>query len=385
MEIRSFIRRGFLALAACLALSGLTPAAHAQTPAGCANVTYANVVALDQPWMWNRFGALEPQGMMYALRRDVVPTSDVDGLPDPGVSYTLTAGQVKLRRDKRPRPLTLRMHAGGCLRVRFTNLLSPTVPSDKDEQPSTRGASMHFVGLEAVTSISDMGANVGNNPAGGNGIVAPGGAIDYWLVAPAKEGTYVIYSAGAMTGGEGDSGSIAAGLFGAVNVEPAGSSWYRSQVTRDDLNLARTGTFNAAVDSYPTIDYNKSYPAGHRYANLPILKMTNASNEIVHSDLTAIISGGSAASTYTYPNRTQAFREFTIIFHDEVGAVQAFPQFETDQLFHTLQSVRDAFAINYGTGGAGAEIIANRVGVGPARDCPECMYEEFFLSSWALG
>ena len=65
--------------------------------------------------------------------------------------------------------------------------------------------------------------------------------------------------------------------------------------------------------------------------------------------------------------------------------MQAFPQFETDQLHHTLHSVRDAFAINYGTGGAGAEILANRVGVGPARDCAECKYEEFFLSSWALG
>ena len=44
-------------------------------PAGCNAVTYADVVALDQPWSWNRYGAVEPQGMMYALRRDVVPTS----------------------------------------------------------------------------------------------------------------------------------------------------------------------------------------------------------------------------------------------------------------------------------------------------------------------
>ena len=65
--------------------------------------------------------------------------------------------------------------------------------------------------------------------------------------------------------------------------------------------------------------------------------------------------------------------------------MQAFPQFETDDLNFTLHSVRDAFAINYGTGGAGAEILANRVGVGPAFNCPECKYEEFFLSSWALG
>ncbi|HKI06283.1 MAG TPA: copper oxidase, partial [Thermoanaerobaculia bacterium] len=389
--LRQVCRRGFLPLAVGLVLLGLLPSANAQSlPAGCASETYANVVALDQPWAWNRFGALEPQGMMYALRRDVVPSADADGLPDPGVTYTLNAGQVTLRRDKRPRPLVLRVNAGGCLHVKFTNLLAGAVASGKDEQPATRAASIHFVGLEPVNSIKDMGSNVGNNPASGNGIVAPGGTADYWVYAP-KEGTYVFYSAGAMTGGEGDSGSISSGLFGAVNVEPAGSTWYRSQVTRDDLDRARTDIHSSTVDSLPTVNYAAVYPAGHRYAGLPILKMTSGI-EIVHSDLTAIIAGpapsyllSGTTTTPTYPNRAQPFREFSIIFHDEVGAVQAFPEFETDQLNHTLQSVRDAFAINYGTGGAGAEILANRVGVGPARGCVECKYEEFFLSSWALG
>jgi hypothetical protein len=392
MEIRNVFRRSFLPFIASLIVFGLLPSAHAQTlPAGCASETYADVVALDQPWAWNRFGALEPQGMMYALRRDVVPSTDADGLPDPGVKYALTAGKVTLRRDKRPRPLVLRVQAGGCLRVRFTNLLS--TPAKDDEQPETRAASIHFIGMEATASISDMGSNVGGNPAGG--IVAPGNWVEYRVYAP-KEGTYVFYSAAAMTGGEGDSGSISSGLFGAVNVEPAGSAWYRSQVTRDDLDLARTDTHNSAVDSFPKINYEAVYPPGHRYAGLPILRMT-VGTEIVHSDLTAIITGPApsyaltnpavtgAGTTKTYPNRTQPFREFSIIFHDEVGAVQAFPEFETNQLNFTLHSVRDAFAINYGTGGAGAEIIANRVGVGPARDCAECKYEEFFLSSWALG
>ena len=194
-----------------------------------------------------------------------------------------------------------------------------------------------------------------------------------------------------MTGGEGDAGSISAGLFGAVNVEPAGTVWYRSQVTRDDLNLARTDTLSTN-DTFPTINYGAVYPTTHRYRTLPMLAMKSGS-EIVHSDLTAIIAGPAGSgylipnmpSTNTYPNRNQPFREFTIIFHDETGAVQAFPQFESDDLNFTLHSVRDAFAINYGSGGIGSEILANRVGVGPVRDCPECKYEEFFLSSWALG
>ncbi len=50
-----------------------------------------------------------------------------------------------------------------------------------------------------------------------------------------------------------------------------------------------------------------------------------------------------------------------------------------------LHSVRDGFAINYGTGGIGAEVLANRFNVGPMHDCPECLYEEFFLSAWTVG
>ena len=40
-------------------------------------VVKAQVVALDQPFMWNRLGTAMPGGMMYALRSDVVP-AEVD-------------------------------------------------------------------------------------------------------------------------------------------------------------------------------------------------------------------------------------------------------------------------------------------------------------------
>lgn len=41
--------------------------------------------------------------------------------------------------------------------------------------------------------------------------------------------------------------------------------------------------------------------------------------------------------------------------------------------------------INYGSGGVGAEIIANRLQAGPMQDCLDCAYEEFFLSAFAVG
>ncbi|MGB7620721.1 MAG: copper oxidase, partial [Terriglobia bacterium] len=202
---------------------------------------------------------------------------------------------------------------------------------------------------------------------------------------------FLLYSAGATTSGEGDGGTLSAGLFGAVNVETAGAEYYRSQVTAADLALATTGK---KPDGHPKINYNAVYPAGHPRAGLPILRMTQG-NEIISTDLNAIITGPNAGrfptGTYRvnaiYPDRDQPFREFTVIFHDEIISHQAFfDDFILDPvLSNTLHSVRDGFAINYGSAGVGAEIFANRRGLGPMKDCTECKYEEFFLSSWAVG
>jgi hypothetical protein len=347
----------------------------------CNRVITADVVALDQPFFWNRLGAVQPQGMIFALKRDVVPIDPAKGL---------VPGNVQLREGKRPRPIVLRMNVGDCLQIRFTNLLNPT-PVD-EEQPATRTASIRAVGLQLVGSISSDGSNVGQNPSS---LVPPGGSASYTFYAE-REGSHLLYSAAANTGGEGDGGSLNAGLFGAVNVEPSGAEWYRSQVTAEDLLLATkrdpNGNPITTPAGQPVIDYNALYPPTHPRAGLPILRMT-LNNEIVHTDLTAIITGPGAgrfpAGTYrpnaVEPDRAQPFREFTLIYHDEIGAVQAFPQFEDPVLGHTLHSVRDGFAFNYGTGGIGAEILANRLGVGPMHACTECKYEEFFLSSWTVS
>ena len=83
------------------------------TPAAtCTRTIKANVVALDQAIMYNRLGAVNPGGMLYALKQDVVPIDAAKGL---------VAGNVRLREDKRPRPIALRMNSGDCLRITFTN------------------------------------------------------------------------------------------------------------------------------------------------------------------------------------------------------------------------------------------------------------------------
>ncbi|MFL6193810.1 MAG: copper oxidase [Thermoanaerobaculia bacterium] len=370
---RSLFR--WVATAVLLALS--TGAAGAQT---CNRTLTANVVAFDQVFFWNRLGAVQPQGMMYALRRDVVPISGT----------TLSPGNVKLRADKRPRPIVLRMNVGDCLRVNFQNLLAPT-RTDND-QAATRWASFHPVGLNLVNNINDDGSYVGQNT---NSLVDVGMSATYTYYG-AREGEHVVQSLGAAAGGEGDGGQVNAGLFGAIIVEPVGSMWYRSQLSRADYALVSTGRSEGGL---PIYSYDEMYLTGPR-AGTPVLAMLSSTNEIMHTDLTAIIVGSDPGggpgsgrfpagtfppNVYTYPDREQAFREFVIMYHDEIGAVQAFPHFNDNVLAYTLHSGRDAFAINYGTGGIGAEVLANRLKVGPMRDCVECKYEEFFLTSWVVG
>jgi manganese oxidase len=334
--------------------------APSPTPA-CARTIKADVVAFDQAIMYNRLGTVNPGGMIYALRRDVVAIDPLKGI---------VAGNVRLRSDKRPRPIVLRMNSGDCLKITFTNLLSATALSD---QPATRSAGIHVNGMELVGSIASDGSNVGVNAPS---LVAPGGSTVYTLYGT-REGNSLMYSSAATTSGEGDGGTLSEGLFGSVNVEPKGAEWYRSQVTATDMNAAKTGT---TAGGQPLLDYNK-------------FSMLDINNNIVATDLNAIITGpnkgrfpaGTFRPNATEPDRDRPFREFTVIYHDEIQDIQAFPQFRDPILSHTLHSVEDKFAINYGVAGVGAEILANRLGVGPMFNCTECKFEEFFLSSWAIG
>ena len=376
-------------LVAFIGCVGVVKAQEIVPTPDCERTIKADVVAFDQPFFYNRLGAVNPAGMIYALRRDVEAKSTAGLVP----------GNVRLKKYKRARPIVLRMNIGDCIQILFQNLLDPARADDN--QPATRTASIHAVGLQLRNSILDDGSNVGTNPSS---LVNPGNSITYTLYAE-KEGNHLLYSTAATTGGEGNGGSLPMGLFGSVNIEPRGAEWYRSQITEQDLRLAQKknadGTPMTTTGGHPVLNYDAVYPSGStRPAGTPILKMLDANNNIAHSDLNAIITGPGRgnfpAGTYrpnpVEPDRNQPFREFTVVYHDEIKAVQAFPQFdETNKdgtpnpLAFTLHSVRDAFAINYGTAGIGAEILANRFGVGPMAKCTECLFEEFFLSSWTIG
>jgi hypothetical protein len=410
-----------------------TPAPQARVPANCKRVITADVVAISQPYMLNRLGASMPNGLIFALKRDVIQSGD---------SY-------QLRSYKRARPIVLRASEGDCLQINFTNLVKP-YQSGSSTVPTTTQISIHAQGMQLVKNQGNQSINNDGTFAGANNTSLAGlGQTETYTVLAEKEGTYLLYTTGdTATSGQ----QLGEGLFGAINVQPAGvetatnrawqSEWYRSQITREDLELAidRTKGNNGLTPlGQPIINYDALYPANydatHAGANrscTPILKMVdfqyapdpggrcqrvaNSPLTTYHSDLTAIITGPnhgrfpgttgvnnpeppcSAASNPNSkvdplfcenpasPDRKQPYREVTIIYHEVNSSAQAFPVFDRNSsLFNTVASGMDSFAINYGTGGIGAEIYANRIGVGPMGSCVDCKYEEFFLSSWTVG
>ncbi|MFV3289848.1 manganese-oxidizing multicopper oxidase MnxG [Pseudomonas sp. NY11955] len=416
-------RKGPILSSLVLALLGWESTSEAAVQ--CQRTLVANVVALDQPLMFNRLGAQNANGMMFALREDVVDDKQVP-LSKGGAAVP---GKVTLRPDKRPRPIVLRVAAGDCLTVNLTNLLAYQANPNKhgidpeeneaegeeegpeneveneggehfvaDEQVNDRHVGFQVNGMQAVSSIGDIAANTGRN---GNFLVSPGNTRSYTLYAE-REGAFAATSQGATFGGQGGAGNVANGLFGQVVVVPKGGRTYRNTLTEEEMRLATTGR---TATGQPVIDYQARYPQAEPWitegkAGKPIIAMVDG-NEILNSETDAIVMGPNPDGSFprsTYPlesvnkrnpalpNRLEAFRDFASQFADEVAATQAFPGYWADPVMgHVLEPTRDSFMINYGSGGMGAEVVANRLGVGPMHDCLSCAYEEFFLSAHTVG
>ena len=143
---RVWARLGRGAMAGGVALVAVTQAGPAYAQ-GCARTIKADVVALDQPYMFNRLGAGNLSGQIFALRRDVVPANGA-------------AGKVNLRPDKRPRPMVLRANVGDCLIIEFQNLLTP------DSTGKSPGASLNAEGLEVADPATQVNQN---SPVAPNG------------------------------------------------------------------------------------------------------------------------------------------------------------------------------------------------------------------------
>jgi len=247
----------------------------------CSRTVTANIVAIDQPILFNRLGASNVNGMIYALERDVINKTSGLTLNNGGLAV---AGDVELRPDKRPRPLVLRVRAGDCLDIKLTNLLNvapnpikPVVPGGDplpgndqfnlaiDEQVLERNVSLHVAGLEWRTGAADDGSHVGTNA---DSTVPRNNFKTYRLYAP-KEGAYMLRGMASTLGSDANQGNAANGLFGQVIVEPVGARIYRSEVTEEEMRLASMdlvpdsatcGMVNTTATGHPIVNYEARYP-----------------------------------------------------------------------------------------------------------------------------
>ena len=224
-----------VALAVATGLAAIAGPAAAQVT--CTRTIVARVSAIDVPIMFNRLGAQNPNWMAYVLDADLK-----------------TLNPPVLRDDKRVRPLVLRVAAGECLEVRFTNRLTQNAnpnnainPANQaafqvNDQIAERRAGFHAQGLELVSSIADDASYVGRNASS---LAAPVGGFKVYKYYAPKEGSYLVTNPGAPFGGDATAGNSGSGQFAVVNVEPKGARFYRNNVTEEDPRLATTGTTQA--------------------------------------------------------------------------------------------------------------------------------------------
>jgi len=453
-----------------------------QVPQPCKRTISADVVAFSQPIMLNRLGAAIPDGLIFALKSDTVIDKITKQIqlrpgkrPRPLVLRANVGDclQIDFIDAISGDTFTKTKVAGASTGTKEVSLHiqgMEWVTGPKDDGS--------FVGRNDSSLASPVPPPPPPSPM-------PGNKQTYTLFAR-EEGTFMMYTMG-DTSTQGDQltrGLFGALNVQPSGVDAKGrpweSEWYRSQVSAEDLLLA---TYNAnrpdqvppgslvctppgsancvftingksvkviktpdfgigpgktiggylnTLDNHPLIDYDTVYPAVRldgtpipaELVGTPVLKMLDAKNRIVRSDLTAIITGPNAGrfpggngdpnkpdppcnaennpalnpppgvkvdplfcQNPAAPDRKQPYREITVMYHGALGPItqQAFPVFTDPGISNTLTAGQDAFAINYGTGGIGAEVYANRIGVGPMADCVDCKFEEFFLSAWSVG
>jgi manganese oxidase len=412
---------GFALAPVWLLLTALPLAAQAR-PSG---VVVADVVALDQAIVYNRFGSHNPYGMIYALSRDVIDLDSGKALDQPGASARPC--RVALRSDKRPRPLVMRGNVGDKLEVNFTNLLCPSAlgtpgndpyatefmipgaaieagrppctglfcgPLNDDiygtdgyvaphdfNRPNTRIASMMFNGV--THDVKAPGYNSWDPRQTGIAGIEPGQSITYRLVLE-REGAYLFYDNGAPAGGEGDGGSNVMGLYGMLNVEPTGSNVYHSDVRHQIWKAAQAQAKGKALLDYEAVDKTGAFTGK---VGRPLLNMFERIGtnrwQLVHADINAVVQDFAVVEDNYEANNQNWFREFTSIFQDELKTVQAYKHLIDPE--GAGSGIRDGYGINYGASGLGSIVAANRMGEGPAASCVECSLEDFFLTSWANG
>jgi len=214
------VRRAFALASSALLVTSLgllprvdTPSARGADPLGPCPATAPlkafDVSAIDVVMMLDRFGVHDPLAQMYVLDNMIPAVRAEEAEGRTGLSIGL--------RDDAIQPLAIRANQGDCVTISFTNRTTRPAPQALD---NTYGIHIDGVAFE----MSSSGDAVGNNPA--SSVPAGGTATyTYWIPDdPTLEGAHYLHP------GAGNRQAVAHGLFGALVVEPPGST-YRNPTT----------------------------------------------------------------------------------------------------------------------------------------------------------
>lgn len=318
-------------------------AKKADSTLGTGTIHY-DVTALQMPIYFNDHGDHDPNGLMFALTKNVpilkflrawyrlrcgthshhccgsTSTSDHDNdSPDKweaearkraaeiGVELpSLNDIHAKCKTHPLVRPLVLRARLGDHVTVTLRNDLWPRDKDDDhgghemdcdDHNKERCYVGIHLIG-DGYDVKTDDGSHIGNNP---NSLVPPGGQRDYsWECK--WEGVFPFHDGGNFSGEQ--HGTNVHGLFGALIVEPKGSIW-RDPVT-GRRSVDAHGNFRELDGLYLDV-----LPEG-----------TEGLPDITESNTT--LDGHTWPPPCEYPNfNKKTHREFVIFFHDEPEFVPA--------------------------------------------------------------
>jgi FtsP/CotA-like multicopper oxidase with cupredoxin domain len=153
-----------------------------------------------------------------------LPVVNVDGLPDnAGVIYALAADEAAILAGTKPvEPLVIRANAGECVEITLTNRLSSR-------------ASL-ALGKLTLDPQGSGGSAVGFNP---DSTVAPGASYTYRIYADRELGTALWLNLANVS-------TLVHGAFGALIVEPAGSTYHDPATGQPLLAGPRANVHNVA-------------------------------------------------------------------------------------------------------------------------------------------
>ncbi|WP_374969526.1 multicopper oxidase domain-containing protein [Terrabacter sp. BE26] len=339
-------------------------------PASSRVITYdIAAMALDIPL--NGWGDHLPNGMLYALK-----------------GADARVGTAQLRANPQlSQPLVVRAAVGDCIKVVLRNDLPTTFPPaadptvargpieigtphpDVEPTPPAR-VGIHPDGLVQFDPITSDGARVGRNP---DTTVGRGEERTYTWYAD-HEGQAPIVDIANIDSTAPDGNAVQHGLFGAVVVHPAGSSWH-DQVTGKDMIDEQTGR---AVETDVAADVH--VPAGQSFRSFVAVVMDEIEGvkDSTQNNPTSPESG-LADSTFGINYRSEPLR----------NRLRAILEHRGTKTVQNRKGVATAITLPNGTTYQPSDHFCDGwvPDLGRVVDDPgaKCLGEESHLQSWVFG